>query len=478
MTGRGFGCDITRLIAVLFFFIRIKNGEVVKRKPIKNKFLRDQARRFASWYYYCIGNVWKDQRPVWYVNLIKTINLTVSSYLDKNIQSRASSLTYSTLLAIVPALALMFAVARGFGFQDAIIGELHYIFPSQGTMIDAATKFVDSYLAAASGGVFVGVGIVLLLWTLISLLRNIEMTFNHIWGVKRGRSPYRMVTDYITIIIVLPILMICSSGISLVMSSFMQNTVGLGSMLSPLLRIVLDVAPWILACLFFAGMYVLIPYTKVKFKYALISGTICGLLFQLVQYVFVSGQMYVSKYNAIYGSFSFLPLFLIWLYLTWLICIAGVVLTYAAQNIFRFSYLSQVAQISSSYKDEIVMYVVLVLVKRFEEGNPPYTKHRLMESHNLPIRLVNDIIDKLVDAGILSMVLDGTGEHAYQPARNLTEMTVEDFMRTYHNIGISNFIPELRKNSGFQKVSELLGHRGTPVSHLPIKELVHSDIYK
>lgn len=419
----------------------------MKKRRIKNKRLRQIVRKLTHWYYYCAGNVWKDQRSVWYVNLIKTINLSVTSYLDKNIQSKASSLTYNTLLAIVPALALMFAIAKGFGLQNLIKTQLHSILPSQVLMIDTSLKFVDKYLATASGGVFVGVGIVFLLWTLISLLRNIEVTFNYVWGVKKGRSAYRMITDYTTIIIILPVLLICSSGISIFMSSFVQdNFQAEVSLLSPFVTFLLDLAPWVLTSLFFAGMNMLIPYTKVKAKYALISGFICGVLFQVLQYVFVSGQIYVSKYNAIYGSFSFLPLFLIWMYMTWLICIGGVVLTYASQNVFRFNYSSSIAHISRSYMDELTVYLVLVIVKRFEEGKSPLTKTQIMEYYDLPIRLVNMIVNKLVDAGMLSMVTNDDDSHSYQPAINFSRMSLNEFLRRYDNIGYSNFISELRRN--------------------------------
>lgn len=409
-----------------------------------------------KWYYYCAGNVWKDQRRVWYVDLIKTINLSVNSFLDKNVQSRASSLTYNTMLAIVPALALILAVARGFGFQELIKAELHKIVPSQSVMIDTALGFVDKYLETASGGLFVGIGLIFLLWTLISLLRNIEITFNYVWGVKKGRSPYRMITDYTTIIIVLPVLLICSSGISIFMSSVVQEYVNDTMVLSPVVKVILDVAPWVLTCLFFGGMYVLIPFTKVKPKYALMSGFICGSLFQLLQYLFVTGQMYVTKYNAIYGSFSFLPLFMIWMYLTWLICISGVLLTYAAQNIFRFNYVAQIRGISQKYCDELAVYVMLVVVGRFERGEPPLTKAQIMATYNVPIQLLNIIVDKMTEAGFFSMVTNSDESHAYQPATNLSKMSLGEFLKKYRSIGYSGFIPELRRDDRMIEIAAMV----------------------
>lgn len=427
--------------------------------------------RVRNFYDYCKDGVWRDQRSVWYVSLIKTANLSVRSYMDKNIQNKAGSLTYTTLLAVVPALALLFAIARGFGFQNIIQSQLFEMFPSQSTMIENSLTFVDKYLETSSGGIFIGVGIIFLLWSLISMLRNVELTFNHIWGVKKGRTPYRMITDYTTIIIVLPVLMICSAGISLFMSSVVKNAVGY-TIISPIVEMVLDYAPFFLTWLFFAGMYTLIPYTKVKFCYALISGFICTLMFRLVQYLFVSGQVYVTKYNAIYGSFSFLPLFMIWMYLTWLIIIAGVVITYSAQNIFRFNYFNQINNISQRYSDELAIYTFLIISSRFDNGEPPLSKYSLMKKYNLPIQLLNIIIDRLEDAGFISVVHAENDTLAYQPARNFTEMTFRQFMEKYREVGDSDFIGELKRNPILSKISKLVK------SDEENQDIKLSDIYK
>lgn len=240
MTRRNSYCDITRLIATLLFYF-FKPTAVKNKKSISVFF--GLSSRVRNFYDYCKDGVWRDQRSVWYVSLIKTVNLSVRSYMDKNIQNKAGSLTYTTLLAVVPALALLFAIARGFGFQNIIKTQLFVMFPSQSTMIENSLTFVDKYLETSSGGIFIGVGIIFLLWSLISMLRNVELTFNHIWGVKKGRTPYRMITDYTTIIIVLPIIMICSAGISLFMSSVVKNAVGY-TIISPIVEMVLDYAPF------------------------------------------------------------------------------------------------------------------------------------------------------------------------------------------------------------------------------------------
>ena len=277
---------------------------------------------------YCWTGVWKETKDTTGIRLLKVANLSVRSFLDRDLQTRSMSLTYSTVLSIVPAFALLFAIGRGFGFQKLLEDQLMTSFPAQKQGITFALKFVDSYLAEASQGLFVGIGIIFLLWTLISLLSYIENAFNQIWDVKRDRAIYQKVTDYIAICLMVPVLMICSSGVSIFMSATIQSNNHF-AFLTPFVNIALEASPVVLAWFAFSLSFFLIPNTKVSFKYAAIAGAVCAIFFQVLQMLFVNGQIYVSKYNAIYGSFAFLPLLLIWLQLSWLILLFGCVLSYS-----------------------------------------------------------------------------------------------------------------------------------------------------
>ncbi|MDE5875516.1 MAG: YihY/virulence factor BrkB family protein, partial [Muribaculaceae bacterium] len=167
--------------------------------------------------------IWKESKDTMKVRILKVMNLSIRSFLDRDLQSRSMSLTYSTVLAIVPAFALLFAIGRGFGLQDVLEQQLYHSFPAQHQVISVALRFVDSYLKEASQGIFVGIGIIFLLWTLISLLSYIETAFNMIWDIKHDRTLYQKVTDYIAICLLVPILMICSSGVSIFMSASVQD---------------------------------------------------------------------------------------------------------------------------------------------------------------------------------------------------------------------------------------------------------------
>lgn len=175
----------------------------------KNRLSRVQRladKAVALWMYVSDG-VWRDSRHTFRVNAIKTINLSIRSFLNSDMQTQACAMTYRTLLAVVPALALLFAIGRGFGLQNLLQDELFHMFPAQKQAVSYALGFVDSYLSSSSEGVFVGVGLVVLLWTMISLFSNIEGTFNIIWGVQ-GRSFGRKITDYTAMLLILPVVLI------------------------------------------------------------------------------------------------------------------------------------------------------------------------------------------------------------------------------------------------------------------------------
>lgn len=210
---------------------------------------------------YCAQGVWSDSRTTFKVNLIKTLNITVKSFFNTDIQTQACAMTHRTLLAIVPALALIFAIGRGFGFQNLLQEELFKILPTQKQAISHALGFVDSYLDQASEGVFVGVGIVFLLWTLISLLGSVEDSFNLIWGVKQGRSIWRKLSDYTAMMLILPVLMICGGGLSI----FVNNTILSFfdfPFLSPLMSVFFEVASYLFTCLFLPRYISLYPARK------------------------------------------------------------------------------------------------------------------------------------------------------------------------------------------------------------------------
>ncbi len=410
--------------------------------PSQSRFAAHVAKVMAWWRYVSVG-VWRDQRRTWKVNTVKTINLSVRSFLSSDLQSQACALTYSTLLAIVPALALLFAIGRGFGFQDLLKQQLYSYFPSQRSALDAAFNFVDSYLAQASEGIFVGVGIVFLLWTMISLLSNVETSFNSIWRVRQGRTFMRKITDYLAILLVLPVLMICGSGLSILMSTALRNLLPY-EWSSSAVTLILDCASYVITWVFFAAAYMLIPNAKVKPLSAMISGVVVGTAFQVLQWLFLTGQLYVSKYNAIYGSFSFLPLMLIWLQLVWLITLIGGVLCYASQNIGQFNFSDDVDNISLDYRRSVILVIMAIICKRFVQQKRPLNSSEIAQTYNLPAKLVTRLVLDLHRVKLISFIA-APGElleHPLQPAVDVSGLTVGEVIRRLQTDGASDFIPD------------------------------------
>ena len=428
---------------------------------------------------YCISGVWEDDNanaslPV---KAVKIVNLSIRSFLDRDLQLRSCALTYNTVLAVVPALAMLFAIARGFGFQNLMQSGLFRFFPAQREALENALTYVDNYLAQASQGVFIGIGLIFLLWTLWSLMSNVEDTFNHVWGVSTKRSLRHKITDYTALFLLLPLLMVCSAGITIFMNDAVQRVFD-GNMISPLVHRLLSFTPIVIAWFIFTAAYYFIPNTKVKFKGALFAGVLCGTIFHLVQWLFVSGQVYVSKYNAIYGSFAFLPLLLVWLQLSWLITLSGAVLTYSFQNFHSFGYRDKAKDISQTYSNNIAIAVLALAAKRFKERETPLTRTELVDDCGIPGPLADKVLDRLQRANLLSAVSrkndDKEGETAYQPACDPDDLTVNNVLNALTDQGNDRFIGKVDKHFGqlIDRISDLRKKQQTTTADITLISLL------
>ena len=361
-----------------------------------------------------------------YINIIKTIILAVRGFQNENLQTKASALTFSTLLSIVPLLAVLLGIAKGFGFQNTVRQELFDYFPGHEAELTKAFEFVESYLEQAQGGVIIGVGLILLFYTVVNLISSIEDTFNDIWQIQKSRPWYRKISDYLALFLVLPVLMTASSGLSIFMSTLQNSFLGQYLFFTPLVELFLHIAPYIITTLAFTGLYVSLPNTKVRFVNGLVAGFIAGCAFQLFQFIYISGQIWVSKYNAIYGSFAALPLFLLWLQISWTICLFGAELTYAGQNIRNFSFDKDARNISRRYRDFISILIMSLIAKRFEKNEPPYTAEDISEECQIPIRLTNQTLYELQEINLLhEVVTDAKSQDiAYQPSMDINKLNV------------------------------------------------------
>lgn len=384
---------------------------------------------------YCISGVWSDPRNNFRTRSIKTLNLTVSSFFDRDLQNKSMALTYSTVLSLVPALAMLVAIGRGFGMSEVFQNELYSLFPSQHKAISVALKFCDSYLTNATQGMFVGIGLLFLLWTVISLLFQIEDTFNAIWGIRQGRTIWQKVTDYIAICLIIPVLLVCSAGISLFMTDTIQDNIFL-PVLTPMLNFFLELIPFVLSWLAFTLTYCLIPNTKVQFKYAAMGGLVASIGFTILQFIFLNSQMYLSNYNAIYGSFAFLPLMLLWLQFSWLLLLSGALLTYSVQNVMTFNPVGNSGNATIAEYQNLALIMMGIIAQRFVNKQTPLTENQIAIEYYLPLKIVSDVAQRLRATGLIYDVdVPGESDKGLSPARGMDDFSVEDFLLTFDGVG-------------------------------------------
>lgn len=410
-----------------------------------------------------------------YINIIKTMILAVRGFQNENLQTKASALTFSSLLAIVPLLAVLLGVAKGFGFQGAVRQELFDYFPGHELELSKAFEFVESYLAQAQGGVIIGVGLILLFYTVINLISSVEDTFNDIWQIQKARPWYRKISDYLALFLVLPILMTASGGISIFISTLQTSFLNQFTFFTPIVQLILNIAPYVITTFAFTGLYISLPNTKVRFINGVIAGFLAGCAFQFFQFIYISGQIWVSKYNAIYGSFAALPLLLLWLQLSWLICLFGAEISYASQNVKKFSFERDSKNISRRYKDFLTLLLASLIVKRFVKGDKPYTADELSDAYRIPIRITTQILYQLTELKIIIEVNYGKDERVvhYQPAIDVNQITVSYLLAKMDEYGSENF--KIDTSSLFSKEwKALLKTREDMIkanSHILLKDL-------
>lgn len=368
-----------------------------------------------------------DVSPLKYllVGIVKKVLLAVRFFTAKRVMTKAAALTYSSLLAIVPILAVVFAIARGFGYNKYIEIWFRSALSTQPQVAEMIIGFVNSYLIHTQSGIFLGVGLLFMLYTVLMLVSNIEDTFNEIWQVKKSRSVFRTFTDYLAMFFVFPILIVLSSGISIFLAT-MADHVPDFLMLGSAVRLLIDLIPYVLMSALFIALYVFMPNTKVNLKHVIVPGVLAGIAMQALQFVYIHSQLFLSGYNAIYGSFAALPLFMLWMQISWTICLFGAELCYTNQNLDYYDYDAHSGEISHRYKLLLLMLLMSRICRRFAEGKKPYSVNELREETTIPIRFVNDLLYELIAAGMLIEVTsdEKSEESRFMPAEDIHNMTL------------------------------------------------------
>ena len=357
--------------------------------------------------------------------LVKTVVLAVRGFDTHDLNVKASALTYSILFAIVPLFALIIAIGRGFGVEELIENSLKNSFIGQSNMLPTAMGFVKRYLETAQGGVFIGIGFVALFFSIMLFFQQVESAFNDIWQVKKSRSVIRQFTTYFSAILIIPLLIVLSSGFSIYINTALSHSF-FYNVISPLLSFVVKFMPYFINWVLFTVLYLVIPNTRVRFLNAMVAGIVAGSAFQLFQVLYISGQVYLSRYNVVYGGFAAIPLLLLWLQISCLITLFGAEISYASQNIKNFEYEVDTNTISTRYKRYLTLFLTHLVVKQFEEQKPPLSSEDIAIKYKLPTRLVNQLLTKLVEASVIIEVYNEQSKSkTYQPAIDINQLTVK-----------------------------------------------------
>ena len=365
----------------------------------------------------------------WYKRLgymvMRTIALVVRGFTSKNLNDQAKALTYSLIFAVVPILAMIVAVAKGFGVADVIEQQLNASFLGETNMVPTIMSMVERYLETAQGGVFIGIGILILLWAIYSFFQSVEASFNRIWNVKKSRSILRQATTYIAVVVLIPVLIVCSAGLNIFVHSAVENVVHAHAVHEALHTGGVKFLQFLMCWLMFTIMYVAVPNTKVRFLPALIPGILMGTLFQLLQMLSVYLIALLSRTSIVYGAFASIPILMTWLQWTSLLILIGAEMSYAIQNNEEFEYEHDLNMMSRRYKDFIMLYLLSIIIKRFENNEAPLTAHELAIRDHLPIRVVNQLVGRMVETGVVSEVIgEDEEEKTFQPALDTHKISI------------------------------------------------------
>lgn len=377
----------------------------------------------------------------WLMNVFKSLYLSIRFFIADRIFEKASALTYYTLLALVPIVALLIGLANGFGLQTYIKTSLQALFPGQQDITDYLFTFAVNYLEHTKTGVVMGIGVIMLIYVIYSLIGNVETVFNQIWQQKKGRTTIRRITDYLSIMLLVPIFLVITSGSQILLQTY-AKTDFYSYEFSQTLLSVLKWAPYALTIVAMTFIYIVIPNTKVKFVNALVAALIAGSVFMLFQGWFISGQIWVSKYNAIYGSFAAVPLLLLWIQMAWVICLYGAELSYASQNVQNFNFEEDMQNISRQYNDFLTMLVASAIYRSFSLQQPAPTTEEVSHSLQLPSKLVGSIIANLSERGIIRETVDvkrKNDQHTWIPGRDISTYSIASLEDELDTFGITDF---------------------------------------
>ncbi len=324
-------------------------------------------------------------------------------FVDKH-WGYAAQLTYNTMMALIPMFAAIIAIARGFGFEDYIVEWCKHIFANQPNTAKVVVNLAKSYIDYTHTGVVLGISLVWMLYSVISLFNNIEVVFNGIWGVKKERSMGRAITDYVSILIFLPLTLILLSGLSIFFQSILVNLPNF-KVLTPLLQGLIGfILPLAILTIIFILMYTLLPNTKVRISMVWLPALLAAISIIVIQNVYIHFQILFASYNLIYGSLAALPLLMLWLQLSWYICIGFAELGRANQELTD-GHLGELRNDSLREKLRKCCVILSVMGRRQVRADGPIDARKLQLQTSYSYARIMRSLDLLIETRLITKTL-------------------------------------------------------------------------
>jgi len=386
---------------------------------------------------------------------LRVIVISFKEFDNDKCTEKASALTYFSMLSLVPVLAMAFGIAKLFGIRELMQQELERYLSGQTEILERVQPMIENALDTQSGGVVAGVSAVVLIYTVIRLLINIESAFNDMWDIKQSRRWERKISDYVAIILLGPVLLIVASSATVFVKDTIQDFIlsfeFLGQLKSGIFFL-LKLLPYTILWFLLFGIYLIFPNIRVKVVPALIAGIVAGTLYQLNQQAFISLQFAFARYDAIYGSIAFIPLFLIWLQISWLIVLFGAEVCYAIQFINQWEMNSEKLKINFSHRRKLMLLMLYRIIKRFENEGGALRLSEIGDMINVPRRYLAELSHELERAKLIIRA-DGE-EEAYLPNFDIHRMDIYTILSRYEQEGIGEF--DNSKSQPFKNIEKAL----------------------
>jgi membrane protein len=405
----------------------------------------------------------KDLSPLetFFIKYLRIILLASRGFIRDDCQKTASVLTYYSLLNIVPVVAVAFAIAKGFGLEKLIEKQILQMADKANWQADVTNQIISfshKLLEQAKGGLIAGIGVVLLFWTVISILGKIEESLNDIWEVGKSRTLIRKFSDYIAMMVFAPVLLIISSSATVLVASQLKvivNKIALLGVFSKVIFLLLNLLPYVSIWVLLTMLYLVMPNIRIPLRSAILGGITAGTITQIVQWIYIKFQIGAASYGAIYGSFAALPLFLAMLQMSWMIVLLGAEIAYANEHYETFGFHPDYSKMSVSSKKLLMLRIFHLLTKKFSLGEKPLSVSQIAHALEIPVRLVRQFLHELSDVGLVVETAKGIkGEVAFQPGRTIENITVKFALDEYEKYGITK-IPDYQSDEA-EKISKYL----------------------